>query len=86
MDWKDREEMLERFRARQAAAQRKVRIAAPTAFVWDVVGGGDADASSHAALLIRPWDGEILLSLTTVGSAPQALLRRPWLLEETGEE
>lgn len=55
-------------------------ILPPEPMVWDIT--GHAPSPRNAVLILRPWEGEILLSLGTAGSAPQALLRRPWLQEE----
>ncbi len=79
MDWKKNpDELIARFRKRH---DKTPLVATATPIVWDVV-GGEPDPT-HAAVLIRPWEGELLLSLTTVGAAPQAVLRRPWIMEET---
>lgn len=73
------DELIARWHKRQAEKE-KVLLLPPEPVVWDIVGG--PEDPDHAALILRPWEGEILLSLGTMGSAPQALLRRPWLMEE----
>ena len=78
MDWKKNpDELIARFRKRH---DKTPLVVTAEPIVWDMVGSGDPRA---AVLVIRPWEGELLLSLNTVGGAPQALLRRPWLAEET---
>lgn len=70
---------LSRWRA-NTARKAAPPILAPEPLVWDIT--GHPPSPRNAVLILRPWEGEILLSLGTAGSAPQALLRRPWLLEE----
>lgn len=74
------DEVIARFRKRH---DKTPLVVSADPIIWDVVGG--PPQGDHATLLIRPWEGELLLSLSTVASAPQALLRRPWLQDEEPE-
>jgi len=74
------DELLARWRKRTSETPR---VTLAEAIIWDIA---DAKDPRSAALVIRPWEGELLLSLSTIGDAPTLLLRRPWLAPDEPHE